>query len=120
MPGIEDLVALCAAGLLKAGVGAWKGRLWEEEKELLSAAAERPEVNVIGVHGLIYPSINAGGKVVTEGCDDLARAKYWDALRRLCERGAMEHVSGTENSAYLRLTSVGLEQARKLGGKDVT
>jgi len=116
MTGVSELIALCSAGAaaLRAGVKTWKKRLSDEEKELLAAAAERPEFHVIDVEQRTYPIIKAGGRALPEGQDELAMAKFWDALRSLCERGAVEHVSGGTSMAYLRLTGVGLEQARKL------
>lgn len=118
MIGLGELVSACSFGLslLKKGVDVWSKRLSDEEKQLLIAAAESPDFHVCTPDQRTYPAIKAGRQWITPDDDDLASAKLWDALKSLCERGAIEIESHNQREAHLRLTSSGLEKARQLAG----
>lgn len=116
---IAELATLCGIGAkaLRTGIDAWKNRLSEEERALLIGAAKEGTFNVIEVNELTYPIIKAGRVAIPGENDDLAMAKYWDALKSLCERGIVEIVDEGAHSAFLRLTGKGLEKARALAEK---
>jgi len=80
------------------------------EKELLQAAAQSGEFNVIILNELIYPIIRAGGTNMGDENDPASLAKYNDAFRSLCSNGYIEYADG----CLFRLTAGGFEKARKL------
>ncbi|MBA7599084.1 hypothetical protein ES703_06111 [subsurface metagenome] len=92
-----------------------KRKLSEAEKELLIAAAQLGEFQIMSADE-VPDWIRVGRKNFPEDIagDPAIAEKYHDAFESLCKRGYIRHDVGI----LFRLTSKGFEKARELAGKN--
>lgn len=82
----------------------------EIQKELLRSAARSGEFHILNIDQLAYPIVRAGGIDMGDESNPASLAKYYEAFKRLCENGYLDHAGG----AFFRLTANGFEKARSL------
>jgi hypothetical protein len=114
---IGTLITSCATAL-KAGAEMLAkvraARLSPEAQDLLAGASETGEFHALDIDQSQYLLISAGGMNFADPNDPQQCARYQQAFKSLCERGYIEHQSGT----LFTLTPAGFQAARKLVGPE--
>lgn len=114
MSELMTLITMCKTALSrghKVGSTYRKGRLTEEEKQLLVAAFEEMGTfHFCSIEAIPGAWIRAGSKRFLDKKDHTYNARYLEAFQSLCERGYVEHRTGK----LFVLTGFGYEKATRL------